>query len=57
MDDSGIEKERAQNLWASYARKIEPIAQATKLEGNPDFDLGRSRQLRRRQCPRPEQQD
>ncbi len=39
--DPGIQKERAQNLWASYARKIEPIAQATELEANPDFDLGR----------------
>ena len=41
MDDPGIQKERAQNLWASYARKLEPVAQATELEANPDLDLGR----------------
>jgi len=41
MDDPAIQRERAQNLWASFARKVDPIAQATELEPVPDFDLGR----------------
>jgi ATP-dependent 26S proteasome regulatory subunit len=40
MDDSAILRERAQNLWASFARKIEPVAQATRIDPVPDFDLG-----------------
>ncbi len=40
MDDSAILKERAQNLWASFARKVEPVAQATRVDPIPDFDLG-----------------
>jgi ATP-dependent 26S proteasome regulatory subunit len=40
MDDSEILKERTLNLWTSFARKAEPIAQATQLEPLPDFDLG-----------------
>jgi ATP-dependent 26S proteasome regulatory subunit len=41
MEDLAIRKERAQNLWASYARKVEAIGQATALEPNPTFELGR----------------
>ena len=40
MDDSAILKERAQNLWSSFARKVEPVAQATRVDPMPDFDLG-----------------
>jgi ATP-dependent 26S proteasome regulatory subunit len=40
MEDSEILKERAQNLWASFARKVDPIAQATQIEPIPEFDLG-----------------
>ena len=39
MEDPAILKERAQNLWASFGRKVEPIAQATTIEPIPDFDL------------------
>lgn len=41
MEDSAILKERAQNLWASFGRKVEPVAQATALDPTPGFDLGR----------------
>ena len=40
MEDSEILKERAQNLWSSFARKVDPIAQATHFEPIPGFDLG-----------------
>jgi len=40
MKDSEILKERAQNLWTSFARKVDPIAQATQIEPVPEFDLG-----------------
>ena len=39
MKDREILKERAQNLWTSFARKVDPIAQATQIEPIPDFDL------------------
>ncbi len=39
MEDPAILRERAQNLWASFGRKIEPVAQATTIEPIPDFDL------------------
>ena len=32
---------RAEHLWASFARKFEPIAQATQLEPMPEFELAR----------------
>jgi len=41
MEDRLVRRERAQNLWASFARKFEPIAKATTLEPLPDFDLSR----------------
>jgi ATP-dependent 26S proteasome regulatory subunit len=41
MPEPEIRPERAQNLWASFARKFEPVAQATSLESLPDFELSR----------------
>jgi ATP-dependent 26S proteasome regulatory subunit len=41
MEDRLVRRERAQNLWASFARKHEPIAKATTLEPLPDFALSR----------------
>jgi transitional endoplasmic reticulum ATPase len=41
MKDAAILKERAHNLWVSFARKVEPIAQATYIEAAPEFDLAR----------------
>jgi ATP-dependent 26S proteasome regulatory subunit len=41
MDDREIERERAQNLWTSFARKLEPVARSTAIEPRPDFDLAR----------------
>jgi len=41
MKDLEIHKERAQNIWSSFARKFGPIAQATQLEPMPSFDLAR----------------
>jgi transitional endoplasmic reticulum ATPase len=40
MEDSAILRERAQNLWGSFARKVEAIASATRIEPLADFDLG-----------------
>ena len=40
MDDRAIERERAHNLWTSFARKLEPVARSTTVEPQPDFDLG-----------------
>ena len=39
MEDSTIRVERAQNLWASFERKFEPIAQATEINPNPQLEL------------------
>ena len=39
MDDLDIRRERAQNLWSSFSRKFEQVAQATRLEPIPDFSL------------------
>ena len=41
MDDLGIRRERAQNIWSSFARKFEPVGQSTVLEPVPDFGLSR----------------
>ena len=49
MPEPEIRRERAQNLWASFARKFEPVAQATSLEPLPDFELVAHRRARRRQ--------
>ena len=39
MEDRAILKERAQNLWGSFARKVEAIGPSTTIEPIPDFDL------------------
>ncbi|MGH0032337.1 MAG: AAA family ATPase [Myxococcota bacterium] len=39
MEDRHVRRERAQNLWTSFARKFAPIEQATALEPMPDMDL------------------
>ncbi len=39
MEDRTILRERAQNIWGSFARKFEPMLQSTKLEAMPSFDL------------------
>jgi ATP-dependent 26S proteasome regulatory subunit len=40
MEDPGIQRERAQNIWTSLARKVDTVAQATRLYPVPDLDLG-----------------
>jgi ATP-dependent 26S proteasome regulatory subunit len=40
MEDRSIVMERAQNLWGSFARKFEPVLQATSLVPDPATDLG-----------------
>jgi transitional endoplasmic reticulum ATPase len=40
MEDPGIQRERAQNIWTSLARKVDTVAQATRLYPVADFDLG-----------------
>lgn len=39
MDDSAIRAERAQNLWSSFARKIEPLGRGMALEARPQQSL------------------
>jgi ATP-dependent 26S proteasome regulatory subunit len=39
MDDKAIARERAQNLWKSYARKLPPIERATRLDPAPERDF------------------
>lgn len=39
MEDRDVQRERAQNLWTSFSRKSEPIAQGTTLSALPDFSL------------------
>ena len=41
MRDGSIQKERAANLWASFARKFEPVARASVLHPDPDLPLDR----------------
>ena len=41
MEDPAIRRERAQNIWSSFARKFEPVAQSTRLDPMPEFDLSR----------------
>lgn len=41
MADRAILRERAQNIWGSFARKFEPLSQATRLEPMPQLDLTR----------------
>ncbi len=39
MDEPAIARERAQNLWKSYARKFPPIDHATRLDSMPEHDF------------------
>ena len=39
MEDRTIHKERSQNIWSSFGRKFEAVAQATSLDPLPEFDL------------------
>jgi ATP-dependent 26S proteasome regulatory subunit len=39
MDERAIRGERAQNLWSSFVRKIEPLGRGMLLEASPDQDL------------------
>jgi ATP-dependent 26S proteasome regulatory subunit len=39
MEDRLIRRERAQNLWGSFARKLDSVAQSTRLEPLPEFRL------------------
>jgi proteasome regulatory subunit len=39
MDDRAIRAERAQNLWSSFARKIDPLGRGMLLEASPDQDM------------------
>jgi ATP-dependent 26S proteasome regulatory subunit len=41
MEDQAILRERAQNIWASYARKFEPMLQATRLDPMPTLSMDR----------------
>jgi ATP-dependent 26S proteasome regulatory subunit len=41
MEDRAILRERAANIWGSFARKFEPIAQASRLEPMPTQELAR----------------
>jgi ATP-dependent 26S proteasome regulatory subunit len=41
MEDRAILRERAANIWGSFARKFEPIAQAARLEPMPSQELSR----------------
>jgi ATP-dependent 26S proteasome regulatory subunit len=40
MEDRAIAQERTQNLWGSFARKVEPVLQATEIDPNPQVDVG-----------------
>ncbi len=39
MEDRTIRKERSQNIWSSFGRKFEAIAQATSFDPMPELDL------------------
>ena len=41
MKDGSIQKERAANLWGSFARKFDPVARASALDPDPDLELYR----------------
>ncbi len=41
MEDRAILRERAVNIWGSFARKFDPIAQAVRLEAMPAQELSR----------------
>ena len=37
MQERSIEKERAQNLWGSFLRKVDPLARGAQLTAHPEF--------------------
>jgi ATP-dependent 26S proteasome regulatory subunit len=39
VNNSDVRIERAQNLWASFERKFEPVARATQLDPDPRLEL------------------
>jgi ATP-dependent 26S proteasome regulatory subunit len=39
VEDRTIRKERSQNIWSSFGRKFEAVAQATQLDPLPEIDL------------------
>lgn len=39
MEDRTIRKERSQNIWSSFGRKFEAVAQATSIDPMPEVDL------------------
>ncbi len=41
MDERSIQRERAFNLWESFARKFEPVARSTKLVAEPNLPLAK----------------
>jgi ATP-dependent 26S proteasome regulatory subunit len=41
MEVRTIVQERTQNLWTSFARKVEPVLQATDIDPAPSVDVGR----------------
>ena len=41
MDDRAIRRERTQNLWLSFERKLPPIAKATQLDPEPQLSFDR----------------
>ncbi len=41
MDDRSIRIERAQNLWSSFERKVDPLARSAQLTADPQLDFDR----------------
>ncbi|MBW2230993.1 MAG: ATP-binding protein [Deltaproteobacteria bacterium] len=41
MDDRSIQIERAQNLWSSFVRSVEPLARGAQIVADPDFGFDR----------------
>ncbi len=39
VTDPSIQRERAQNLWNSFVRKVDPLARGAQLNANPDFSF------------------
>jgi ATP-dependent 26S proteasome regulatory subunit len=39
-DDDSKRVERAQNLWSSFLRSVDPLARGAKLVADPQFDFG-----------------
>ncbi len=41
MKSLSIQQERAQNLWSSFLRKVDPLARGAQLTPVPDFSFDR----------------